>query len=297
MPAESPRPAALPLEEPPSTAPPLLEGPTPLEPLPLLPPLLLPPSLFPSEGAFADELEDEQAASQPTTAMDARARPVEEGARAIIPVSHPGSASLLTKRGPPERAPNLTSRTRFCASSIPIATPRTTAPPIRPGKATSERRHAHMGLTRQFCHLQLAGQGRLGDRHGGRRWQLCGIGERRHFGCFNQTLDPGIVLTEWWNGAVWADQRSSTCPVTRVTTHIDQEYNCPGNDYKSIALGQARVSWCGYYCSQDSRCNTFAYVPPGVQGPSAMCWLKPPDSCNFVYAPGKASGTKWFSSN
>src|SRR5579862_1896208 len=89
---------ALPLEEPPST-PPLPEGPPPLEPLPLLPPLLLPPSLLPSEGDLADELEDEQAASQPTTARDARARPVEEGARAIIPGTSPGKRFSAHKRG------------------------------------------------------------------------------------------------------------------------------------------------------------------------------------------------------
>jgi hypothetical protein len=51
-------------------------------------------------------------------------------------------------------------------------------------------------------------------------------------------------------------------------------WNAIGGDYTSLILGQPRASWCAYFCSQDSRCQRFTYVPPGIQNVQAVCWLK-----------------------
>ncbi len=99
----------------------------------------------------------------------------------------------------------------------------------------------------------------------------------------------------WQSGALVFDQEASPCPVTQVVTTLWSSYDCPGNDFESIAVGQHGASWCGYYCAQDSRCNSFTYVPPGVQGPNAVCWLKTPDSCGgWSYGQGMVTGIKRF---
>ncbi|MCU0290389.1 MAG: PAN domain-containing protein [Thermoanaerobaculaceae bacterium] len=48
----------------------------------------------------------------------------------------------------------------------------------------------------------------------------------------------------------------------------------PGSDYRDFDLVEARPERCRAACSQEPRCLAFTYVHPGVQGPSARCWLK-----------------------
>lgn len=50
--------------------------------------------------------------------------------------------------------------------------------------------------------------------------------------------------------------------------------NRPGGDYNSMELDQPNPAICQATCFQDSRCRSFTYVLPGVQGPRARCWLK-----------------------
>lgn len=47
----------------------------------------------------------------------------------------------------------------------------------------------------------------------------------------------------------------------------------PGQDYHSFDI-QADPGICESACTGDSRCRAWTYVVPGVQGPSARCWLK-----------------------
>lgn len=48
----------------------------------------------------------------------------------------------------------------------------------------------------------------------------------------------------------------------------------PGMDYRSFDLATAAPQLCQSACASESQCRAFTYVQPGVQGPSARCWLK-----------------------
>lgn len=48
----------------------------------------------------------------------------------------------------------------------------------------------------------------------------------------------------------------------------------PGSDITQLALEQADPSACAQHCADTPNCRAFTYVEPGVQGESAMCWLK-----------------------
>lgn len=54
------------------------------------------------------------------------------------------------------------------------------------------------------------------------------------------------------------------------------EYNIdrPGSDYRNFDLPSTRPEDCRDACFADAPCVAFTYVNPGVQGPSARCWLK-----------------------
>ena len=59
----------------------------------------------------------------------------------------------------------------------------------------------------------------------------------------------------------------------------------PGGDYKNFNLPADQPSLCEQACNAEAQCKAWTFVRPGVQGPSARCWLKnmvPPkvvDSC------------------
>jgi len=49
----------------------------------------------------------------------------------------------------------------------------------------------------------------------------------------------------------------------------------PGMDYKDFDLSSPDPKLCEDACKADSpKCKAFTYVKPGIQGPSARCWLK-----------------------
>jgi hypothetical protein len=50
----------------------------------------------------------------------------------------------------------------------------------------------------------------------------------------------------------------------------------PGNDLRSFDLREPRPELCREACWRDPQCRAFTYVRPGVQGPTARCWLKNP---------------------
>lgn len=49
-----------------------------------------------------------------------------------------------------------------------------------------------------------------------------------------------------------------------------------GNDYNHIKLDTPDPERCRSLCEQDKKCQAFSYVKPGVQGESAICYLKNP---------------------
>ncbi len=85
----------------------------------------------------------------------------------------------------------------------------------------------------------------------------------------------------WYTQAIWASnvqtsKQFGTCnPAHEKQTHVVSDHDMPGNDYRTLIPNQARASWCGYFCSQDSQCKGYTYVPPNSgQGASPICHLK-----------------------
>lgn len=48
----------------------------------------------------------------------------------------------------------------------------------------------------------------------------------------------------------------------------------PGSDYRQFDLAEAKAEICRDTCAREPQCRAWTYVRPGVQGPSARCWLK-----------------------
>lgn len=93
--------------------------------------------------------------------------------------------------------------------------------------------------------------------------------------------DGSWVVEDTSNANLWTSYTggdvlgSTNCSGSNfAVTQVYFGWNGSGGDYTHFSLGQPRASWCAYYCSQDSRCKTFTYVPPGIQGSQAVCWLK-----------------------
>ena len=82
--------------------------------------------------------------------------------------------------------------------------------------------------------------------------------------------------TPVWSSGTWGESiGSNNCSGSNfAVTQVYAGWNASGGDYTHVALSQPRASWCAYYCSQASRCKAFTYVPPGIQGSQAQCWLK-----------------------
>jgi len=49
-------------------------------------------------------------------------------------------------------------------------------------------------------------------------------------------------------------------------------FDLPGSDYVNFGASSAFV--CRNTCGGDSRCKAWAWVKPGIQGPTGRCWLK-----------------------
>jgi hypothetical protein len=82
---------------------------------------------------------------------------------------------------------------------------------------------------------------------------------------------------------------STTCDIRASKTGTEPNWDRPGGDYVHYKMNTANYSHCAYWCSQDNQCQAFTYVPPGVQGNTAMCWLKNTIPAK-TYAPGMVSG-------
>ena len=55
---------------------------------------------------------------------------------------------------------------------------------------------------------------------------------------------------------------------------LERDTDRPGGDYLSFDLSGPDPETCRSRCDGDARCQAYTYVPPGVQGPDARCWLK-----------------------
>ena len=61
---------------------------------------------------------------------------------------------------------------------------------------------------------------------------------------------------------------SASTPVT-----LEPGVNRPGQDYRSFPTSSSPED-CRQACADDSKCQAFTWVRPGIQGPQAVCWLK-----------------------
>lgn len=55
---------------------------------------------------------------------------------------------------------------------------------------------------------------------------------------------------------------------------IEYATDRPGSDYNNFDLAVANPNMCRSACQSDPVCRAWTYVNPGIQGPSARCWLK-----------------------
>lgn len=65
---------------------------------------------------------------------------------------------------------------------------------------------------------------------------------------------------------------------------VENNIDRPGGDYKDFDLSEAKYQQCQNACANDSSCQSYTFVRPGVQGSKARCWLK-----NTVPASGESS--------
>lgn len=73
---------------------------------------------------------------------------------------------------------------------------------------------------------------------------------------------------------VYIYQSDSGGGATGGSLTVEDNTDRPGADYKDFDLSQANWTLCRDACANDGNCRAYAYVRPGVQGPSARCWLK-----------------------
>ncbi len=62
-------------------------------------------------------------------------------------------------------------------------------------------------------------------------------------------------------------------PLAAVPCTTEPNVNRAGQDYASMDV-PPNPSVCRIACENDPQCRAYTYVRPGVQGPSAKCWLK-----------------------
>ncbi|MFZ5894926.1 MAG: PAN domain-containing protein [Myxococcota bacterium] len=78
----------------------------------------------------------------------------------------------------------------------------------------------------------------------------------------------------WDSGYVNNDSLGQTCSLPTKKTLVQNNTDRLGGDYKDVIPAQARASWCGFFCADDSACKAYTYVPPGVKDANPHCYLK-----------------------
>jgi 1-phosphatidylinositol phosphodiesterase len=79
---------------------------------------------------------------------------------------------------------------------------------------------------------------------------------------------PEVCCTSGVKGA--SAGMAGPAPGAGFEVNVDR----PGYDFSNFDLPQPRPELCRDACLRDNQCRAFTYVNPGVQGPSARCWLK-----------------------
>jgi hypothetical protein len=107
--------------------------------------------------------------------------------------------------------------------------------------------------------------------------------------------DGNLVIYDLSNTAVWnsasqGEWLASSCSSKSSVTTFEQDVNRPGSDYSGISDATAQDPHaCAARCRTEPDCKAYTWVPPGIQGPNAVCYLKSavPPQAN---SPGLVSG-------
>jgi hypothetical protein len=81
--------------------------------------------------------------------------------------------------------------------------------------------------------------------------------------------DTGCIEHNNWMSTIARDY-VVTCPGLEFEQNVDR----PGMNLRNFNLDRAEYGLCQTACANDSRCQAWTYVRPGVQGTGARCWLK-----------------------
>ncbi|MES2537610.1 MAG: PAN domain-containing protein [Pseudomonadota bacterium] len=88
-------------------------------------------------------------------------------------------------------------------------------------------------------------------------------------------VQPGVqgTLARCWLKNAVPPATAAAFAVSGVRS-FEYDTDRPGSDYSNFELTQADPAACAARCAGDAQCQGWTYVMPGVQGPSAHCWLK-----------------------
>ena len=103
------------------------------------------------------------------------------------------------------------------------------------------------------------------------------------------TAKPALAALALWFCALM--------PAAVLGQTAGMEFNIDrrGRDYANFNLATPEPHLCANSCRSDQRCRAWTYVKPGVQGPTARCWLKvavPPASGSDCCVSGVAGARK-----
>lgn len=67
---------------------------------------------------------------------------------------------------------------------------------------------------------------------------------------------------------------SGAASANTASATFEYDVDRPGSDYRTFELESADPALCASQCGKEPKCKAWTFVKPGVQGPSARCWLK-----------------------
>jgi hypothetical protein len=91
------------------------------------------------------------------------------------------------------------------------------------------------------------------------------------WGNLRATVSDDASELRWTNGTIWRRAKAD-----QALPSMEMGMNRPGSDYGHILLDRPSPELCQSACQIDNRCRAWTYVKPGIQGPTAYCWLKNP---------------------
>jgi hypothetical protein len=88
------------------------------------------------------------------------------------------------------------------------------------------------------------------------------------------SIVPAVALAALGAGCLAATAVGTPGYAPNGSAPFEVNVDRPGSDYRSFDLTDAHPETCRDTCLLEPRCVAFTYMSPGVQGPSARCWLK-----------------------